>query len=625
MATIIQNNEPKKVTVALPAADTSTPQVPGADWVHDEPATALTTDGDQHLPDDAPAGDVAVDDPFTTEHSVTAVPAFDPLAQAAEPEAASTAQPAPAADLKTAIPGAATLPATQAPKDRPQQLLGQSISGAMDVFEVDPATFEAPEDLESIPTGPEESTNTQVLHEWTTKNTDAQGAIDNPPVPGESVLFYSERSENADARVRAYADRSVFTTPEGKQWNEILRNSAINSSYFNNQFDGAVKRPMASWRQLVPVESGTLAMARPRFAEKGIPSATGDRAMLRIKSLLGVGGTIQVPLWHSGFWVQLKAPSDGALIELQRRMTEDKITYGRDTLGLVFSNEQSFQVSWLFEFCMLHMVESSAVFEGNVDLMRKHIKAPDLNLMLWGIAALAWPRGFTYYRSLTTTDGIKEKKTVAGALDIMKLLWTDINMLTAEQKQHMSRRSQGCHKLESILEYQERFELATGREVVINDSVSLVLGVPSLDAQINQGIDWVQKIVTMIDATFTVAQPDDDDRNTLVNLHTRAALLRRYSPWIKHVNADGVIHDQFDEIVGTLEAIASMDTNSVIRLRVEGMVKKFIDDTCVSLVAIPETSGRDTGIPRFQSLIPINVIQTFFILLAQRIQRIALV
>lgn len=502
-----------------------------------------------------------------------------------------------------------------------RKILAQTTNSGIDVFT---HHIEEESELVDTPDGPNESVTARLDYEWTTPPVSPREYHSSKKQLHEGVFLHSERSEDADKRIRAYIPGDVFSSEDGVFFNEILNGANSSTVYTNNQFDKAVLREDSSWRQLVEVENGRIGMSRPKMGERGIEPATGERAMRRIKSLLGMGGLICVPLWHSGFWVTLKAPGDNALIELHRRMTEDKIRHGRDTLGLVFSNEQSYQVSWLYEFIMDHIHESSASFEGNRELMKEQIMAPDLNILLWGIASLAWPSGFKYYRSLTTKDGIKDLKTVAGNLDIIKLLWTDTNLLTKEQKHHMSRRDRGCHKPEAIEKYREHFNLYAGRSININDSVSLTLGMPSVATQATQGMDWISSLNRMINATFTEADPDVEERYKLIEMHTKATRMRIYSPWIKSVVADGVTYENYDEIAGTLDALTSMDHDGSFIELVKNEVKKYVDDTCVSLVAVPETSGEDTGIPRFQNLIPINVINTFFTLLVQRVQRIAL-
>lgn len=503
-----------------------------------------------------------------------------------------------------------------------QLLLGQTVVPAIDVFD---RVMEEPEDLKDDPGGPLPSTNTTVEHEWRMgAEVDGFEYSQKANPYEENISFYPERGEHVDKRVRAHIPIDQFQTAQGQWWNNTLQAGGGQSSFLENPtFAGSAARPGADWRQLVQTENGKLGMSRPRFREEDIVASSGPRAMLRVRALLGAGGIVQVPLWHSGFWVTMRTPSDNDLIELQRRMIDDKIQYGRDTHGLAFTHEQSYMTSWLFNFCMDHISESTAAFEGNTALMRQYIKAPDLNLMLWGLATLIWPRGFTYYRSLTTVDGIKQLKTVSGKLDIIKLLWTDRNMLKADQKKHMNTRTRLLHSVESIEKYQQMFDLSIGRKVQVNEQVGLVLGVPSIGKQIDEGVEWITGLVNMINETFTSTAPDSETRNNLLNLHTRVTMMRRNSAWVSAIDADGVLMTDKDDIGETLSLLASIDDDASLRNKLNADVSKFIDDICVSMVGIPETDGRDTGIPRFQNILPINVPQTFFILLAQRLQRLA--
>lgn len=512
--------------------------------------------------------------------------------------------------------GNAAIAAEQAKKE--ELMLGQTSGRAMNVLE---AQLEEPADIEGDPGGPAESTNAKVEYEWTTTPTDAVDHITKGVQ--EHVFLYAERGPVVDRRIRAHAHHGIFNTPQGRFWNDSIISASLQSGFVMDEFTTAAKRPTADWRQTVDVpDKGVVNINKPKYKEDGVEHVSGRKAYQRIRSLLGAGSLVQVPLWHSGFWVTLRAPSDSHLIELHRRMNEDKIDLGRRTLGLALSSEQCYQVSWLFEFCMDYLYESSAEFEGQRDLMRKYIKAADLNQLLWGMASVIWPRGFSYFRSLTTNDGITGSKSIAGILDIGKLSWTDRNLLTASQKKHMGLRQMRVHTIDSIERYQAEFDLYEGRNVQVNENVSLVLSPPSIEDLVEKGETWIASIVKMIDETFTATAPDPTTRNDLVNLHSRAALMRQYSAWIKSVKASGQVYTAEDVINDTLEALSSMDTNNAIRNRLESEVRKYIDDTTVSMIGIPETDGKNTKIPRFENIIPLNVIQTFFILLVQRVRRL---
>lgn len=559
-------------------------------------AVPISSDSPQPPPVAADFPEPPQDDPFNQEIAVE--------------EAAPQVSPEGNAQIEKEQQAAAA-------KEKEKLLLGQTRGPSMNVLE---AVLEEPADIFGDSGGPVESTNAKLEYEYGSAPEDAMEHIKRGVA--EHLFVHAERGDSVDSRIRAHAHAGIFNTPQGRFWNDALISASLQSSFVADEFTNASKREGADWRQTVDVPGGVVNINKPRYKEDGIEHLTGRKAVQRIRSLLGAGSIVQVPLWHSGFWITLRAPSDSHLIELHRRMNEDKIDLGRRTLGLALSSEQCYQVSWLFEFCMDYIYESTAVFEGDRDQMREYVKAADLNTLLWGLASVIWPRGFSYFRSLTTSDGIKSSKTIAATLDVGKLLWTDRTSLTPSQKKHMAKRQMRSHSIESIKQYQAEFDLYEGRRIDVNENVSLVLAPPSIADLVDNGERWISSIVKMIDETFTVTAPDPETRNELVNTHSRATLMRQYGAWIKSVNASGVTYTDSDVIIDTLEALSNMDSDNSIRRRLEGEVRKYIDDTTVSMVGIPETDGNNTKIPRFENIIPLNVIQTFFILLGQRVRKL---
>jgi hypothetical protein len=436
----------------------------------------------------------------------------------------------------------------------------------------------------------------------------------------ETLFFFAERGQHVDQRIQRYAGNSIFATPAGRNWNSMLRAAGSMTAYGDQRMDAAAKRPGSEWMQYLKTEAGRFGFNVPRVAEEGVGMYRGVDAMLRVRSIMGLGGVVSVPLFHSGFWITLAAPSESALIELFRRISDDKVALGRQSIGLVFSNEQSYLSSWLIDFCLEHMRETSLKTEDH-SVIRSLMKAQDQQILLWALACLIWPRGFNYGRALTTKEGIQNTDTVTARINVAKLLWVDNNFMTANQKKHMARRTRGSVTEEQVQEYQKEFSLSEGRLMKINDQLSLRLKQPTLSEYVEDGELWISNIVRMVDTTFTQATPGDDERNRMIDLHAKAARLRKYGSWIKAIvftdpaGATSVDNDEPAVLEGTLEMLSALPEAE----QIEKAIGAFIDDTTMALIAIPETSGRDTGIPRYPHLIPLDVVNTFFTLLAQKI------
>lgn len=509
--------------------------------------------------------------------------------------------------------------AQKTPAEKKKPILGQTTSIGL-IYDPNFATTndKVPEE-EDTNIGPKEAPNVTLEFEYTTPELPVD---QNPDFTDdkETMFFFAERGQHVDGRIQRYVGNSVFSTPKGRNWNSMLRAAGTMTAFDDQRMESSVKRAGSEWMQYLKTEQGRFGFNVPRVAEEGVGMYRGVDAMLRVRSIMGLGGVVSVPLFHSGFWMTLAAPSESALIELFRRISDDKVALGRQSIGLVFSNEQSYLSSWLVDFCLEHMRETSLKTEDH-SVIRSLMKAQDQQILLWALACLIWPRGFNYGRALTTKEGIQNTDTVTARINVAKLLWVDNNYMTANQKKHMARRTRGSMTEEQVQEYQKEFSLSEGRLMKINDQLGLRLKQPTIHEYVQDGELWISNIVRMVDTTFTQATPGDDERNRMIDLHAKAARLRKYGSWVKAVvftEPDGTTTADNDEpavVEATLEMLSALPEAE----QVEKAIGAFIDDTTMALIAIPETSGRDTGIPRYPHLIPVDVVNTFFTLLAQKI------
>jgi hypothetical protein len=546
-------------------------------------------------------------DPVVTINSPVRAPAPAAVAPAA------AAAVAPAAPATSAAAAAAP---QQDQKERPV-LVGQTTSGTINL-----ATPGAPEnnDFDGLSLGPAENKGVTLTMDYTStpvplsERTDLNGQ-------NEVMFFLSERGKKVDERIRAFVSPNSLRTGKGADWNESIVAAASRSVYVDRRFEASVNFDGSNYLQYLEAESGKLGFSAPKIAEAGAGGYTGEKGILRVRSIMGLGGIVSIPLWHSGFWITLTTPTESALIELQRRLQEEKIELGRETFGLVFSNEQSYINSWLLDFCFEHIYEHSVRVDSNQEL-RSLIKIQDLNILFWGLACLIWPRGFDYVRSLVTKEGIENTQTVSAKINLGKLMWVDNASFEPKHRAHMANRQRGKMTLDQVKDYQATFipSLANGRRVEIKPGLEVLVASTDVDNYIADGEHWIAGIVQTVDSTFTQAAPNEAERNRMIETHARASRLRNNGAWVKSIIIEGNENTSREDIAEVLNVL-SVDEEAT-RL-VDEAINKFKDDSTRALIAIPETSGKEMGLPRFPHLIPIDVVNTFFTLLAQRVDIIS--
>lgn len=434
-----------------------------------------------------------------------------------------------------------------------------------------------------------------------------QAGAETLPLLSHSRQYVSEKFDG-DSEVERQ------DTPLARRWHGVF-NDGFESLSLGARFEATVGRSVSEFRQYLDTEKGKVGFGSPKFGED-VAKVSGEKAQLRVRALMGMGGLITIPLWHSGFHITIKTPKDSALIELRRRLMEEKINLGRHTHGLAFSNVSSYVSDWLISFILDHVYETT--LKNSADLRQK-IKTPDLPVLFWGLACAVWPKGFQYVRALATDEGVAEKKVVAGKINVSKLMWVDNTAFTKAQKAHMAVRVSNSVTDEQLQKYQDDFPLFKGRQIEINEYIKINLTVPGADAYVRSGQFWLSQLMQIVEGAFTDERDDADRRNQAIAEHANATIMRQFGHWVESIEVEGSAQTDRETIDGILETLSE---DAPARAKFHEEVGKFIDDITVAVIAIPEVSNKGTGLPRFPNLIPLDVISVFFTLLMQRVNQI---
>ncbi len=432
-----------------------------------------------------------------------------------------------------------------------------------------------------------------------------------------------------------FFDNSQST--EGSEW----ANTYGTGSYFNharNAFDGAASDKERLFAQSVASELGKLGAGRVRVSDSGSKKVSGEAALFRIRNMMGMGGLLQIPLWHSGFWVTVKTPSEGAQLDLDYNIATSKLTTGRATTGLAFSNNSVYYYESMFDFFFQHIYECSLNTGGTLtkqDLL-DHISVNDLPVIAWAMACVIWPKGFQFSRACSNDPTICTHVT-RDVLDLTKLCWTDRTALTKRQIEHMTTRGHMKMSKESIKLYQEEFGSRNSNTIDVDENVTIALHTPNVGDQIASGNRWIQDIQTMVDnsAAITSATGEDDEkrlRSNFVGSMSRATALRQYAGFVKEVQlSDGTV---IDDPATVDQFLAEMSGDDKFRAAFFDKISAHINKSVVSIIAVPTYTCPSCGFnqeesrdyegkqERFTNLVPFDVIRTFFIQLSLKRNRL---
>lgn len=458
--------------------------------------------------------------------------------------------------------------------------------------------------------------------------------------PGTPHVFIApdtaDRVDDVTSRMPA---QDVEKNTPAQRWIHALRNSIyahpMEGFYGAGFFDNSKR----TFRQGVqaPDNSGVLDFAKPKLQEPiNGAKLDGEAANIHMRSLLGLTHTIRVPMWHSGFWMSLRAPDDGALLELNRRITETKIELGRRTVGMAYSNHLVFTMQHMVDFIMDHLYATTllpdTLAKANNDI-RNLISALDIPMMVWGMACLIWPRGFNYTRPIFSKDGIATNN-VEGVVNIAKMMLEDTASFTDWQRRHMTKKFGASVTWDELQKYRSEFSRGFPREEHLkmgSATVSFRLRVPTVAQFLKSGVKWVDSIVAIVDQAFGI-QPDEDARNNYILEQSKAFYMRQYAHWVERITAyNGPVDDEGtrsnfvedeEEIDKLLDTLSTQDT---LREGYYEMIRKYMEDSTVAIIAVPRAEGdemdkeRTRKLPRYPHWISIDPVSTFFILLGQKV------
>jgi hypothetical protein len=443
---------------------------------------------------------------------------------------------------------------------------------------------------------------------------------------GENLFLISCTAQEFNRIVTHIKRVDPTTSDQGKLWKEAVSAGKEVMPRADVGLE-ALLRETSIWRQSVRSGgegSNEMGAGRPPIASKtGEQQLRGEEALHHLQMWLGNGQITRIPLWHSGIWVTFKAPTEAQLLELDRRISNEKILLGRATNGLAYSNMSVYHNSFLFNFALAMVIDCS-IAGYTLDTLKKKILLPDLPLLLWGLLSTIYPNGYRYHRPCIQDPSV----CIAIAeelLDISRLCWTDNNALNEVQRKHMVRKSTKFTDIE-LTNYVAQHQFNNKGTVLCKDlngqKTVLELRVPTLADYEASGYSWVEGIITSADQAFG-SQLGADERNEYILDQARITALRQYAHWIERITfSDGkYIEDRptLENLVGQLTGDHEVSTNLM-----EG-VRKFINEATISQIAIPsykcpscQTEQNNPEEAKHPHLIPLDIGTIFFILLGQR-------
>ena len=423
----------------------------------------------------------------------------------------------------------------------------------------------------------------------------------------------------------------ITGSPEAAKWGRDLA-AGLQMLSYKETFVPNFEREGQHYGQFIDYNNVKLKARQPKLKTTENQILRGERATLRLVSHLGLGSTVQIPLWHSGFWITFKPPTESELVELDRLLSNDKIKFGRYTYGMIFSNTSVYINDRLIDFALSHIYDTTIKNEVTLEELKGLIVSQDIQTLLAGFACTMYPNGFQYSRSCVANPE-KCNHVIQERLNLKNLILPHRGILTDSQKAHMSNWRPGSKDIESIKDYQAQLSRIQPKRIVFNkdkpSEFSMMLKSPTIIEYVEAGHRWISNIVDMVEDVLS-KEKESRDRNALIIRHGQATAMRQYAHWVQSIEfASNAIEDT-PTIESNLDILSADD---YIRNTFLESVSDYINDSTFCIVGIPAYNcpnpkcgasvDSPIKLPYHTNIIPLDVVQVFTNLLTQRVERIS--
>lgn len=390
----------------------------------------------------------------------------------------------------------------------------------------------------------------------------------------------------------------------------------------SDDMNGLRGREGAMFKQEVEVNGSYLGGFVPKFKLRDGVKPSGELARNLVRSSMRLGTVFCTPLWHSGFWLTIRTPSEGDLIELHRALAAETTTLGRSTYGVLFSQMTGYTTKVMVDFIEAHMHSASLLVPEGKRVV-DYIKAADYQLLVWGLTCATWPNGYQIRRACIT-DPEKCNYILSEKVNVPRLLWVDHSSLTERQKLHMLNRQTNTVTPEKLELYAADFVRGKNASVKLADGIAMQLKMPTMMEYIEASYEWIGKLEEQQNRVMSMRE---DDRNEYLMQHAQAQSMRQYSHFVQSIT---VGDDEIDDAETLPLILADLSSDDVIRRAFVEQVQKFQNEALIAFVALPNYKCPSCGgmqaptavAGQQNELIALDVTQTFFTLLMQKLKQI---
>lgn len=322
---------------------------------------------------------------------------------------------------------------------------------------------------------------------------------------------------------------------------------------------------------------------------------TGSQAVEMFMAGTNLGRPITIPLWHSGIWVRLRAPTAAFLAEIDRALAFSREEVGMDLYGAIGSNDKLLFDEVLIDAALKLVSETNVPIANSPMELKEYISHFDIDTLIWGMAEAAFPDGC---KIAIPCPSCKHVTTVDAK--VYRMRFVDESRLTTKQIQMMSGGIMKKITVEDLKTYQEEFEVLNsqswnwkGRKFTYRS--------PTIQEYLTSGREYISSVGRALTETLRKDVENDERRAAATRSILDIQEACRYSHFIKEVRipetkegADenfGIVNDH-ETILQILRTLSGdyESTSSFIT-----SVTDYINDAIAVIIGFPNVPCPNCG------------------------------
>ena len=318
-------------------------------------------------------------------------------------------------------------------------------------------------------------------------------------------------------------------------------------------------------------------------------ASTGKSAVLaKISKSIASGENIQMPLWHSGFWITIKPPTSTELSILKRDLDKGRLKLGRDSGGLLYSNNSILLYRIAVDFILSKCVNTTIELEDGEDI-RDFIYVEDVPLMILAVAISLYPNGFKTTIGCANNAIFVEETgeplctfLETAVMDLETLFRVDKRRIDNYMLETLANRQPGSVSKLKVAEYRKRISKNVNTTITkteSGDEIHIKYGSVSLSEYFFKGQLWIDTINKKVEH---LVFDDGDDKDEVIDDLVTTSILGIYNTFVSEIAFnEEIISDEHSK----LEVLEMLSSDDDMYTDFFAGVKKFLGDTPIAVVA----------------------------------------